>query len=97
MMERILDGIGYLASMSGTGPQRRGPCPLHDEPHERHRSFSVHLTKNVFRCFHPECRAQGNVLDLWARRSGLPLPAAALDLAARFAVASDPKTEKRTP
>ena len=83
-MERVLDELGYLTFMRGTGPQRRGPCPLHDDPHERHRSFSVHLGKGVFRCFHPECQAQGNVLDLWSRRTGLPLRDAAIDLANRF-------------
>jgi len=65
-MERVLDELGYLAAMCDSGPQLRGPCPLHDEPHQQHRSFSVHLAKNVFRCFHPECQAQGNVIDPWA-------------------------------
>ena len=87
-MESVLDELGYLASMHGTGPQRRGPCPLHDDPHERHRSFSVHLGKGVFRCFHPQCQAQGNVLDLWSHRTGLPLRDAAIDLAKRFGVAT---------
>jgi len=88
-MERVLDELGYLASMRGAGPQRRGPCPLHDAPHERHRSFSVHLGKGVFRCFHPECQAKGNVLDLWSRRTGLPLREAAVDLASRFGTATE--------
>jgi len=96
-MERVLGEIGYLASMTGSGPQRRGPCPLHDELHERHRSFSVHLAKNVFRCFHPDCQTQGNVLDLWAHRTGLPLPQAAIDLADRFGVAAQSRTREEEP
>ncbi len=96
-MERVLDEIGYFASMTGAGPQRRGPCPLHDEPHQRHRSFSVHLGKAVFRCFHPECQAQGNVLDLWARHTGLPLSQAAVDMANRFGVAARPGTRGEEP
>ena len=94
-MERVLDELGYLASMRGTGPQRRGPCPLHDKPHQRHRSFSVHLGKGVFRCFHPECKAQGNVLDLWSRHTGLPLGDAAIDLASRFDVTTQQRNQRR--
>ena len=96
-MERVLDEIGYLASMTGAGPQRRGPCPLHDEPHQRHRSFSVHFGKGVFRCFHGECQAQGNVLDLWVHHTGLPLPQAAVDMASRFGVAGQPRTREEEP
>ncbi|NQT38888.1 MAG: transposase, partial [Planctomycetes bacterium] len=96
-IQRVLDEIGYLASMTGVGPQRRGPCPLHDEPHQRHRSFSVHLGKGLFRCFHPECQAQGNVLDLWARHTGLPLSQAAADMASRFGVAAKRGTREEEP
>ena len=68
----------------GTPPQLRGPCPLHGQQQDRRRCFSVHLTKQVFRCFHPDCAAQGNVLDLWATARHLPLYEAALDLANTF-------------
>ena len=94
-MECVLDELGYLASLHGTGPQRRGPCPLHDDPHERHRCFSVHLKKGVFRCFHPECRAHGNVLDLWARHTGLPLREASVDLDCRFNIAAQDQNQRR--
>ena len=97
-MESVLDKLGYLAAMRGSGPQRRGPCPLHDElHHQRHRSFSVHLAKGIFRCFHGECRAQGNVLDLWARHTGLPLREAAVDLANRFGVTAGCETREEEP
>jgi hypothetical protein len=39
----------------------------------------------VFRCFHPECQAQGNTLDLWAAYHRLPLGQAAESLATTFA------------
>ena len=72
-IEQVLRHLGYLDPLRGSGPQRRGPCPLHDAPGDRHRSFSVHLGKGVFRCFHPECQAQGNTLDL-SRRLSPPAP-----------------------
>ena len=39
---------------------------MHGQPDDRERTFSVHLGKNVFHCFHADCGAKGNVLDLWA-------------------------------
>jgi hypothetical protein len=93
--------LGYLDPLRGFGPQRRGPCPLHDAPSDRHRSFSVHLRKGAFRCFHPECQAQGNTLDLWAAYHRLPIGQAAKSLATTFAphLTSPEKsaTEKRNP
>jgi len=41
--------------------------------------------KGVFRCFHPECQAQGNTLDLWAAYHRLSLGQAAENLAKTFA------------
>jgi len=35
---------------------------------ESANTFSVNLKKNVYRCFHSNCR-QGNVLDFWAALS----------------------------
>jgi hypothetical protein len=34
----------------------------------------------VFRCFHPECQAQGNTLDLWAAYHRVPIAQAAESL-----------------
>lgn len=82
-MEQALGQLGWLASLQGTPPQLRGPCPLHGQQQDR-RCFSVHLTKQIFRCFHKDCAAQGNVLDLWAAARHLPLYDAALDLANTF-------------
>jgi putative transposase len=100
-LEQVLRHLGYLDPLRGSGPQRRGPCPLHDAPSDRHRSFSVHLGKGVFRCFHPECQAQGNTLDLWAAYHRLPLGPAAQSLAETFAPhltsPEKPVTEERNP
>lgn len=100
-MDQVLKRLGYLDALRGSGPQRRGPCPLHDAPSDRHRSFSVHLGKGVFRCFHPPCQAQGNTLDLWAAYHRLPIGEAAQSLANTFAPhltsPEKPVTEKGNP
>ena len=100
-IEEVLKHLGYFDPLRGSGPQRRGPCPLHDAPQDRHRSFSVHLGKGVFRCFHPECQAQGNTLDLWAAYHRLPVGQAAQSLAETFApglTSTDTSvTEERNP
>jgi putative transposase len=100
-IEEVLKHLGYFDALRGSGPQRRGPCPMHDAPGGRHRSFSVHLGKGVFRCFHSGCQAQGNTLDLWAAYHRLPLGQAAENLATTFAPGltstAKPVTEKRTP
>jgi transposase len=95
-MQQILARLGYLDRLIGSGPQRRGPCPLHADEHPHGRSFSVNLNKNVCQCFHPPCGLKGNVLDLWARYHRLPLREAALNLAEAFSL-DTPRTEKRNP
>ena len=98
-MEQVLAHLGCLTRLKGSGPQRRGPCPLHAPKDSRNRSFSVNLTKKVFHCFHPPCGAHGNVLDLWAAAQRLPLYEAALHLAKTFhlEVFAPAGTEKRHP
>jgi hypothetical protein len=100
-IEQVLGHLGYLDALRGPGPQRRGPCPLHDAPNDAYRSFSVHLGKGLFRCFHPECQAQGNTLDLWAAYHRLPIGQAAQSLANTFAPhltsPGKPVTEKGNP
>src|SRR5262249_27883342 len=83
-MERVLAHLGLLERLRGGGQQRRGPCPLHSHPAAAERTFSVHLSKGAFRCFHAECAARGNALDLWAAVHRLPLYDAALHLAETF-------------
>jgi len=85
-MEQVLERLGLLANLRGRGQQRRGPCPIHSQPNDVQRTFSAHLGKNVFQCFHADCAAQGNVLDLWAAVHRLPVYEAALHLAATFHV-----------
>ena len=95
-MEQVLAHLGCLNKLKGSGPQRRGACPLHDAGDSRQRTFSVHLGKKVFQCFHPPCGAHGNVLDLWAAIHRLPLYEAAKHLAHTFGLSlSKPGTEKR--
>jgi putative transposase len=100
-LEQVLKHLGYFDALQGLGPQRRGPCPLHDRPDQRFRSFSVNLAKNVFQCFHPPCRAAGNALDLWAAVHRLAPAEAARHLAETFHVPCPanptPQSEKRNP
>jgi transposase len=95
-LEQVLAHLGCLTKLRGSGPQRRGSCPIHESPNPRGRTFSVHLGKNVFQCFHPPCGAHGNVLDLWAAIHRLPLYEAARHLAQTFSLSlSTPGPEKR--
>jgi transposase len=87
-MTHVLDHLGWLRSLKGRRPQLRGPCPIHGSIDDPHRSFSVHLDKQVFRCFHSDCAVQGNVLDLWAAVRRLPLYDATVDLAKTFNLTS---------
>jgi hypothetical protein len=85
-MAQVLAHLGLTSQLCGRGHQRRGPCPVHGQPTDLSPTFSVHLGKNVFRCFRADCQAQGNVLDLWAAIHKLPLYEAALHLAATFKI-----------
>jgi CHC2 zinc finger len=85
----LLTQIGWQ-STKGRGAQLRGPCPLpaccdkfQDAPSRGHSvrdlsTFSVHTTKNIYRCF--RCRAAGNVLDFWRTYRAISLHAAAAEL-----------------
>jgi transposase len=83
-MQQVLSHLGFFETLRGRGQQRRGPCPVHGKPTDRHDTFSVHLGKNICQCFFPECGVHGNVLDLWAAVHGKPLYEAALHLAEVF-------------
>lgn len=85
-MEQVLRHLGVFDQLRGRGLQRRGPCPIHGQPNDRQPTFSAHLGKHIFQCFHADCRAQGNALDLWAAIKKLPLHEAALQLAETFQV-----------
>jgi DNA primase len=92
-IERVLQHLGLLAHLCGRGQQRRGLCPVHGHPADAARTFSVHLGKGVFQCFHADCAVKGNVLDLWAAIHRLPLYEAALDLAETFQLARNREEE----
>jgi transposase len=95
-LARVLDQLGLAARLRGTGPQRRGPGPIH-RGDARGRTFSVHLDDGVFQCFDQSCGRKGDVIDLWAAVRGLALRAAALDLVQTFGLEPSPHrgTEKR--
>jgi hypothetical protein len=93
----VLARLDHLDRLSGSGPQRRGPCPVHAPGSPRCRTFSVHLDRNVFRCFDARCGVQGNVLDLWAAVHGLPLLDAAHHLAAAFGLSTGTEKNPSSP
>jgi len=76
-MRQVLDLIGFQAT-SRQGPQLRGTCPVPSCRSISGRSFSVHLTRQVYHCF--ACHSCGNALDLWAAVYGLSIHQAAVDL-----------------
>jgi transposase len=92
-MEQVLAHLGLLSQLRGGAQQRRGPCPPHSHAGAAERTFSVNLSKHIFRCFHEECGVQGNVLDLWGAVHRLPLYEAALHLAETFALARNREEE----
>ena len=86
-MEQVLNHFGLLAGLrrSGANPaQFRGPCPLHAPHGQRRPTFSVNLHRQAFQCFHGDCGAHGNVLDLWAALRGLSLRDAGKEMVATF-------------
>jgi CHC2 zinc finger len=92
-MEQVLRHLGLFDQLHGRGQQRRGPCPIHGQLHDRQPTFSAHLGKHIFQCFHAACGAQGNVLDLWAAIHKLPLYQAALQLAETFQLSRNREEE----
>jgi transposase len=92
-MEQVLDQLGLRDRFRGRGSQRRGPCPIHSKPGNSKPTFSVDLHKKVFQCFHAQCAAKGNVLDLWSLMHQLPLYEAALHLCETFQLAVNREEE----
>ncbi|MFI5091409.1 MAG: transposase [Terriglobales bacterium] len=88
-IEQVLRELHWWDCLKGCGPQRRGPCPIHEPSTTHGRCFSVNLDKNVFQCFDASCGVKGNVLDLWAQSQHLSIPQAAENLAQRFDVATE--------
>jgi DNA primase len=76
-MARVLELLGFVAC-GVTGDQLRGPCPVHCSQSLRSRSFSVHLARDVCRCF--KCGFAGNQIQLWAALNKMTVYEAAVDL-----------------
>ena len=84
-LEELLQRIGW-ESTEGRGDQLRGPCPLPGCQARRTngrgvteaRALSIHVTKNLYRCFH--CGSAGNALDFWRAYRNTTLHAAAREL-----------------
>ena len=76
-IRRVLELLNYQPTLQ-RGPQWRGPCPFccHDSLNEL--CFSVHVGRDLFRCF--RCQRSGNQLDLWAYLSGRSIYPATLQL-----------------
>jgi hypothetical protein len=67
--EKVL--ADYGVKLTGNGEQRRAICPLPNHPADdaSPRSFSVNITKGIWRCF--SCGARGNMIDFAALMEGL--------------------------
>lgn len=81
-IRRVLELLDWQPTLR-RGPQWRGPCPL--SCCQSTRGFSVHLSRDLFRCF--DCRRGGNQLDLWAAATDQPLHPATRDLCERLGIA----------
>jgi hypothetical protein len=85
-IRRVLELLDWQPVLR-RGPQWRGPCPLScclSFRSQATRCFSVHLSRDLFRCFH--CNGYGNQLDLWAAATEQPLHPATLDLCNRLGI-----------
>jgi transposase len=92
--EKVLTHLGHREKMRGSRSDLRGPCPIHKSEKTNDRSFSVNLDKNVFKCFRPSCKTQGNVLDFWAAVHQQTLHQAALHLAETFDLPIQPEQRR---
>lgn len=82
-MSQVLSLVGFVPR-ARSGPQLRGPCPVHRSRSPTSRVFSVHLQRQLFHCF--RCGAAGNPLQLWAAVQQLSDYQAALDLCHKLGV-----------
>jgi DNA primase len=76
-MSQVLDLLHFQTTCRH-GPQLRGPCLIPGCRSTSPRSFSVHLSRQVYHCF--ACGSHGNSLDLWAAVRHLSLHEAAVHL-----------------
>jgi len=83
-IKRLLDRWGWKATTRLIGHAERGRCPLELHHDPQGRSFSVQHVEGGWYCHC--CRAGGDVIDLFARKSGLALHEAAIQLCEMFVV-----------
>lgn len=76
-MKEVLRQLNF-ESISRTGAQLRGPCPIHGSTSPQSRSFSVNLSEGRYYCH--KCHSKGNQLELWAAVHKMPIYEAAVDL-----------------
>jgi DNA primase len=83
-IEQVLGLLGFRPSRR-KDRTLRGACPIHASSDAAdNRCFSVHLQRNLFRCFH--CGAAGNQLDLWQLVQKQPLYPATLRLCEQLGI-----------
>ena len=84
-IRQVLELLKWEPAMGNkNSDQLRGPCPVHKSTSPDSRSLSVHLERNIYRCF--KCDSKGNQLDLYAAVTGLPIYQAALELCGRLEI-----------
>jgi len=84
-LQELLERIGWKSD-KGRGDQLRSPCPLpacqskasSAGSNRKDRSFSIHASKNIYRCF--RCGSAGNALDFWQAYRATTLYEAAKEL-----------------
>lgn len=91
-IRQVLALVAWEPVGRARGVQLRGPCLVHRSS-AGSRAFSVHLEKNIYRCF--KCDSQGNQLDLYVALTGLPLREAALDLCRRLGIEAPMRQARR--
>ncbi len=76
-MTDVLKLIGYPIP-AARSDRLRGPCPIHRSRSSNSRSFAVHVSRKMYRCF--GCGSAGNHLDLYAAVTHQAVHQAAVDL-----------------
>jgi DNA primase len=79
--------VAYLLRLAGHRESPywwRGRCPFHGSNSPRSRSFQIGLVNHLYFCH--RCGAKGDLIDLYARFTGVSNYTAAQELAAQFRV-----------
>ena len=92
-IEDILERYGLLERFTRRGDQLSGACPIH-KGHKKSQ-FSVNLAKNAFKCFSPDCGAQGNAIDFVSYFEGISFRQAAEMIQEWFDIKPEKGSEKK--